>query len=779
MDKNDPKMSVSQKKRRSGWIDLGQPSAVLLVALAAILFGGHFFGGHCCAFAQDVGGVDVEEFSTDDIEIQEIPARPVAARTPSTPPSTPSSKPSSTPREPGSQRRSGPELMGILTHEITVGLGRRQLDSDWTQFENYAGHQLNLSTGNRRVNEITGNCRLSWFDHLLRNPMSAPRESEAFTRELFESMKRPGGEGWDRALEIAREKMDVFEKPPASIDDVTDENDPLSRVAEVLEDVRRHHAESLAPLSRVELQQLEKTIYPLLVSQNDVGFTLANRVAGRRVCDLLEKIDRTAIHDAAAAMVRLADADFLQQLHAIPDESTTQVRGVTGPVVRKLVTPAGCILIGGRGANTYDLDAMMDVHVIIDLGGNDVYREGSVGMQRPVLITLDLAGDDVYTGTKPGIQGSAALGMGMLVDVEGDDRYEARDVAQGSCIGGVGLLIDQAGNDRYSGFRRVQGHAFAGIGWLLDREGDDQYHGAMWTQGMGGPLGFAVLADLDGQDRYYTGGHFICSYADDEDNPTPGYEGWGQGVGAGLRSIASGGIGVILDGGGDDVYEFDYLSHGGGYWLGLGFARDFGGNDQRLGATVKEFDGSTRTQPRFQRFGIGFGCHYAAGFCIDDQGDDTYHGTIMGLGHAWDCAIAMLADFDGNDRYRSSGKTTQGNGSQAGVGILFDVAGDDRYEGSSQGYASSSISYHETPHCGGNFSFLIDHAGDDRYGSRARNGRDHQQGSRNGFLVDRGESKPTSTPRASPRASQQQTRQQTRQPRQATQSQRRSSPPVR
>ena len=79
-------------------------------------------------------------------------------------------------------------------------------------------------------------------------------------------------------------------------------------------------------------------------------------------------------------------------------------------------------------------------------------------------------------------------------------------------------------------------------------------------------------------------------------------------------------IGVILDGGGDDVYEFDYLAHGGGYWCGLGFARDFGGNDQRLGATRTTYSGGQRRERRFQRFGCGYGCHFALGFCFDAVG---------------------------------------------------------------------------------------------------------------------------------------------------------------
>ena len=254
----------------------------------------------------------------------------------------------------------------------------------------------------------------------------------------------------------------------------------------------------------------------------------------------------------------------------------------------------------------------------------------------------------------------------------------------------------------------------------------------MWAQGFGGPLGFGMLDDLAGDDHYYGGGLYYDSYEE-----TPGYEGWSQGVGAGIRQVANGGIGVILDGGGDDVYEYDYISHGGGYWLGTGFARDFGGNDQRLGATRKAYNGSARTERRFQRFSNGFGCHYALGFLFDDAGDDTYDGTIMGLGFAWDVAVGVLCDFAGNDQYRATGGGTQGNGAQAGLGIIYDYNGDDVYLGYGQGRASSSISYHDLPYCGGNFSFVIDYGGKDKYGCGARDNSYTQRSSAGGFLIDR------------------------------------------
>jgi hypothetical protein len=122
---------------------------------------------------------------------------------------------------------------------------------------------------------------------------------------------------------------------------------------------------------------------------------------------------------------------------------------------------------------------------------------------------------------------------------------------------------------------------------------------------------------------------------------------------------------------------------------------------------------------------------------FDDLGDDTYDGTIMGLGFAWDCSVGVLCDFSGSDRYEAKGGGTQGNGAQAGLGILYDYDGDDVYLGSGQGNASSNISYHNLPGCGGNFSFVVDYGGEDTYGCRAQNSTYIQRGSSGGFLIDR------------------------------------------
>ncbi|MGA2033667.1 MAG: hypothetical protein ABSG68_15540 [Thermoguttaceae bacterium] len=623
-----------------------------------------------------------------------------------------------------------PAMMKLLEQEIEGALRSRGNRASFDRWQNYTAYKVDSTSGPRTGSEVTGNCRLSWYEHLIHNALKAPAEAEEFTRTLHTAVHDDPG-GLALALPIIAEKLDLGKRQPRPFVPVKSPQEALDVLKQALVEAQTATAAALAPLTKNEIRELSTNLYPGL-TQSQVGHTLQDRATGRRLCDLLEKMDRVHWIAAAEALVPLTDPKLLEQLKGLPEDGDVTVAGVTGRVVAKIETPAGAIVIGGRGRNVYQLDEMRDVAAVVDLGGDDEYYEGTVSLDRPVLVVIDLGGNNLFRATKPGVQGGAILGVSMLLSLDGDDVYEAQDVAQGSALGGVGILIDYAGNDKYSGLRRCQGQAVGGIGILIDRSGNDQYHAAMWAQGFGGPLGFGLLDDLKGDDHYYCGGLYPNSYKPE----TPGYEGWGQGVGAGIRQVASGGIGVLLDGAGDDVYEFDYLSHGGGYWCGVGLARDFAGNDKRL-ICQKAFNGGPRTEPLFQRFGCGWGCHYAVGFCFDDSGNDVYQGTIMGSGMGWDCSVGVLCDFGGHDRYEAAGGLTQGCGAQASLGILFDYGGDDVYLGYGQGYAPPSISYHDLPECGGNFSFLVDYGGRDTFGCGAKGDVFLQRGAAGGFLIHR------------------------------------------
>lgn len=625
------------------------------------------------------------------------------------------------------------EALRDMYEDIVSGINTRRSESVYRKWQKYAASILartdRLSTGL----ELNNRCRLSWYDKLYRDPITSVFYAEEFTRQLYEDIAS-GTNGIIRGLRQARVKMDLspatfaepfLYAPQTPQQAVLGVGVALTKAAEL-------HSQALSLLKPEEIRYVTSESFSIFCAQTHYGHTVSAVNQAKNVIDLMEKVNGAAMYDAAETLLPLTSPRFIEVLKKIEPGMFEEVT-VSGQVCQRVSTPAGNIIIGGPEDNTWDLDAIEDLVCLIDLGGNDTYKEGSCNPKRPILLVLDLGeGDDTFEGTKAGIQGGAILGVSILYNEKGDDFYRARDIAQGGAIGGIGILIDMDGNDRYLGFKRVQGCAMEGFGAIIDRGGDDQYRAALLAQGLGNPRGFGLLFDQSGDDYYYVGGYYEDSYPEH-----PGYDGWGQGIGAGVRGVACGGIGVLLEGEGNDTYEYDYFGHGGGYWMALGFLRDFSGDDVRVGATLKSYTNNARTQERWQRFSNGFGCHYALGFLFDDAGNDRYNGTIMGLGMAWDLSAGFLVDFSGDDTYEATGGLTQGTGAEGSLGFLLDYRGEDRYLGRGQGYASGGITYHQAYDCGGNFSFVVDHGGADQYGCGAKNNMMSQRGTPQGFIIDR------------------------------------------
>jgi hypothetical protein len=623
----------------------------------------------------------------------------------------------------------------LMYDEITNGLKARNITNRYEMWKGYARSTLRSTAGLNTGSELDGRCRLSWYQQLYNEPVQSIFAVEEYSRKLHHALSH-GHRSLAEIMPDIRKKMDIPERNDVRIRFLSCAT-PFEAVNEVkrcLLESQMAHARALSTLTVTEQMELAKNLVPTFIGTGCVnGHTIPNRTFGRRLCNLMEKMDKAGMYDAAESLIPLTNTALLALLDQLPEDAfpTTMI---SGQKVQRLSTSAGDIIFGGRENNIYDLDSpdMHDVVCIIDLGGNDSYRDGTCDLNRPVLAIIDLHGNDIYSGSKPGIQGSSILGVSVLIDADGSDTYSAVDLAQGSTLGGVGMLFDFAGHDSYKALRRAQGHALEGLGMLIDRKGNDKYRAAMWAQAFGAPGGFGILEDTEGNDHYYCGGLYLDSYPEH-----PGYDGWGQGVGAGIRQVANGGIGALLEGGGDDNYEVDYFGQGGGYWLGVGFVRDFGGNDARHGSTLMSYSGGPRNQERWTRFANGFGCHYSLGYCFDDNGDDLYGGRIMGTGMAWDLSIGYLCDFNGNDKFTATGGMTQGVGAEGSIGILFTYGGNDQFLGRNQAYSSNNITYHLPSNCGGNFSFLINYGGNDKYGCGASNNSYVQRGSSGGFLIDR------------------------------------------
>jgi len=355
--------------------------------------------------------------------------------------------------------------------------------------------------------------------------------------------------------------------------------------------------------------------------------------------------------------------------------------GLKGRFLAIRETPAGLMLIGDKGPNVYGMDASL----IIDSGGDDLYinnagapvyeihKRAVSGIRYPTAVVIDFEGNDRYISSGFSAVAAGFFGLGLILDMAGDDVYAGGRLSLGASFFGMGCLMDMAGNDTYVCSEGGQGCAFFGAACLFDGKGDDLYQGAKFVQGFGGPMGLGQLYDLKGNDHYRAGWKHGSSYGTKDI-----YQAFSQGVGWGFRKRAAGGIGILHDSGGDDTYEAGNFSQGTGYFLGLGVLRDNSGNDVYRGS----------------RYCQGAAAHQAAGALLDFNGNDVYSGKIAAnQGAAWDLSVACLVDYAGNDCYKA-GDLSLGAGAQNGMGLFFDGEGNDRYESPAKSLGfSGGLSY--------------------------------------------------------------------------------------
>ena len=346
-------------------------------------------------------------------------------------------------------------------------------------------------------------------------------------------------------------------------------------------------------------------------------------------------------------------------------------------------TPLGRVSIGSEQDDVY-----RDPHLlIIDPGGDDVYV-GVAGVSSevlPVSVTIDWHGNDRYEKSVA----TGRFGLGVLIDISGDDFYEGENGTQASGIGGVGLLIDQDGDDIYNAGIGAQGFGLFGVGVLIDSKGDDLYSCGMLGQGAAGPGGVGLILDRLGDDIYRAGGQFrdfreFGKYA----------QSMSQGFSYGLQTEASGGVGILVDLMGADLYETEYFGQGAAFWAGLGALYDQRGNDEYVA----------------RRYAQGCGLHLSMGILVDHSGNDVYSvwGVGQGVGH--DLAVGVLADNSGDDLFVATWMA-QGVGNGNGTGMLINRAGDDVYRAEredTQGYGIGSRGF-------GSIGVLLDLKGEDRF----------------------------------------------------------------
>ena len=476
----------------------------------------------------------------------------------------------------------------------------------------------------------------------------------------------------------------------------------------------------------------------------------------RELYDRTNTLDRAYL--AGADRGRLYRAAS-QVAYAVEDVDWTQFAGRLD-IFYDRPTPAGWVRIRDAASQTYADDGEPTL-LLIDLGGDDVHQDdvaSNLDAANPVSLVIDLGGADRYAyverGTafdQPGLvpaddglryagdddygnvslsrhfrQGAAKNGVAMLFDLGGDDdHYQSLHGSQGYAHQGVGVLFDDGGADTYLAESNSQGASQFGIGLLVDAgEGWDVRRAFHNAQGFGFAAGVGVLLDGGGDDTY------TCDHGDPDQGgirmyPTPqlpmnGNSSFCQGAGFGWRgdgpnplSYLSGGLGVLRDIDGNDTYEASVFGQGTGYWQGTGVLSDGGGSDL--------YDAYWYVQ--------GAAAHYAVGVLADDgPGDDVFNGTRparwVNLGTGHDYSVGVLINERGDDEYNMTGLSA-GSSNCNGVGLFVDNGGDDTYNATSDyccGMGNVSQECLEARPDAVSIGVMIDAGGNDTYVHPAMSG---------------------------------------------------------
>ncbi|MBL8059996.1 MAG: hypothetical protein JNK63_04685 [Chthonomonas sp.] len=435
---------------------------------------------------------------------------------------------------------------------------------------------------------------------------------------------------------------------------------------------------ALKGLTDAERQQLLASL-PAIMGEEfapSFDFTKSKPISLSAALGLLTKVDHRRIMRAS---IKLAE-DTEGAMRQIEKFNGDVQKPVTQTVLGRKV------YLFGRGD---DVHREVDGDLVIDLGGDDRYlgRAGSGMAASGVLLDIG-AGDDLYQ-TKDLSLGAGLLGIGIARDEGGNDVYRTGALSLGVGVAGVGVFSDAHGSDLYQSKAMSQAYAAFGIGLMIDAKGDDFYDLPVYGQGMARTQGFAVLVDRSGRDVYRAGGSALNSPLF-----TDVHYSFAQGIGMGFREDTggtSGGIGMLLDGGGDDAYLAETYAQAASYWFGLGVLWDRSGHDQYSA----------------YHYAQSSAMHLTAAYLFDLAGDDAYS-LKFGAGHAigHDYGVAVLLDRAGNDVYaaRDSNPST---GNANGLGLFVDSAGDDRYAGPpGRGNAARGT---------GSLGIFIDMNGQDKY----------------------------------------------------------------
>ncbi len=243
-----------------------------------------------------------------------------------------------------------------------------------------------------------------------------------------------------------------------------------------------------------------------------------------------------------------------------------------------------------EGTQQAQASALFGAALLVDGGGSNRFVASSRAQAHAiagVAVLLSGGGDDEFTAQTYSQATGGPRGVAMLVDTGGNDRYTLnrlplvrpspqlpdRNTSMGqgagyglrgllfdgrSTAGGIGVLLDLAGNDRYEAQVFAQGAGYyEGLGMLLDDGGNDRFEAAWYAMGASAHYAAGILLKRGiGNDVYRSTHEMVLGTGNDFS------------------------VGVFVDEGGDDDYTVGQLSLGVAYANSTGLFVDGAGNDR-------------------------------------------------------------------------------------------------------------------------------------------------------------------------------------------------------
>ncbi len=244
------------------------------------------------------------------------------------------------------------------------------------------------------------------------------------------------------------------------------------------------------------------------------------------------------------------------------------------------------VLFDGGGHDVYEGSRFTQgagfagIGLLVDLSGDDRYQGHgyAMGFGGPLGAgaLLDVAGNDSYScgGKYPSAYNATdapnakpsdpsfqydcfGMGTGTGLRVLG----KAGAPSPHNLAGGLGMLLDVDGDDRYQSANFAQGHGyFFGVGAALDLNGDDDHQGARYGHGSSAHAGIGLMIDYQGKDRYGSKGPFYNGGTAWDGSVALGLDGGSSSdlydlpASTGLGMGDHGGWGLFVEEGGADQY---------------------------------------------------------------------------------------------------------------------------------------------------------------------------------------------------------------------------------